>query len=107
MKNFTTTAEAGADRTRLLIAGELDLTTRDDLINAAARALEQTATVLDLDLCGVSFCDSSGLSGVLAVARLAETAGKRVVVSNPGPQVRRTLFISGVLDRLTDRGAGD
>jgi len=100
MKRLTTTAERLTDRTRLSVHGELDLSTRDELINAAVPALA-SAQVLELDLADVPFCDSSGISGVLAIYRMSADAGKHLVVTNPREQVRRALDVSGVLDRLT------
>lgn len=100
MKRLTITEAREGDRLRLYVSGELDLTTRDDLINTVMGALDGQPDGLDLDLSGVGFCDSSGISGLLAVRRMSRGVGKRVVVVNPQQQVERSLAISGVLDEL-------
>jgi len=89
------------DTVRLGVAGEVDLSNRESLISAAIGALEDTATVLEIDLAGVTFCDSSGVSGFLAIARIAAGDAKRMVLINPHGHVGRTLEIAGLLDRLT------
>jgi anti-anti-sigma factor len=86
--------------TRIQVAGELDLDTRDSLIGAAHKALAPVRE-LEIDLSGVTFCDSSGVSGLIAVYRMAQESGKRIVVTNARAQVERTLTIAGVLPALT------
>jgi anti-anti-sigma factor len=105
-KRLAATAARDGERTHLWVSGELDLTTRDDLITAALEALAETPVVLDVDLSGVTFCDSSGISGLLAILRMSEGEGKRLIVSHPQHQVTRALEIAGVLDRLTDPAPG-
>jgi anti-anti-sigma factor len=89
------------DRVRLRVTGELDLSTRESFISAALGALEATPALLELDFAGVAFCDSSGVSGLLAVHRMAAGAGKRVVLANLRPQLVLTLSVAGLLDTLT------
>lgn len=86
---------------RLALTGEVDLAHRESLISAAIAALEESTSVLEIDLDGVTFCDSSGLSGFLAIHRIAESDGKRMVLINPHGQLQRTLEVAGLLDRLT------
>jgi len=89
------------DRVRLSLTGELDLASRESFISAALGALEGTPSLLELDFDGVAFCDSSGVSGLLAVHRMAAGAGKRVVLVNLRPQLVHTLSVAGLLDTLT------
>lgn len=89
------------DRLRLVVTGELDLGARESFISAALGALSRTDSLLELDFAGVPFCDSSGVSGLLAVHRMAAGAGKRVVLVNLRPQLVHTLTVAGLLDTLT------
>jgi anti-anti-sigma factor len=89
------------DRLRLSVTGEVDLASRESFISAALEALELTPSLLELDFAGVAFCDSSGVSGLLAVHRMAAGAGKRVVLVNLRPQLVHTLTVAGLLDTLT------
>jgi anti-anti-sigma factor len=88
------------ERIRLAVTGDLDLAGREAFISEALGALEDTPSTLELDFAGVPFCDSSGVSGLLAVHRLAEGAGKRVVLINLQPQLVQTLTVAGLLDLL-------
>jgi anti-anti-sigma factor len=89
----------------MMVTGELDLDTRDQLISAVHAALAGLAE-LELDLGEVSFCDSSGISGLVAVHRMAREAGKQVLVTHAHDQVASTLAIAGVLATLTGEDPG-
>jgi anti-sigma B factor antagonist len=89
------------DTIRLAVTGEIDLGNRESLISAAIGALEKTASILEIDLSDVTFCDSSGVSGFLAIHRIAANDGKHMILTNPRGQLHRTLTIAGLLDRLT------
>ena len=84
------------------IHGELDLATRDEA-EAAFMTAERTATrAVVLDLRGVRFLGSTGLSILVASARRAATAGiGHEIVPSEG--VRRLLEITGVDGHLTTR----
>jgi anti-anti-sigma factor len=53
-----------------------------------------TTTVVDLR--GLTFIDSSGVSGVLAAARRARDAGSRLVCVPGPPSIRRVFELTGV-----------
>jgi anti-sigma B factor antagonist len=89
------------DSVRLAVTGEIDLGNRESFISAAIAALAESSSVLEIDLSGVTFCDSSGLSGFLAIHRIAENERKRMTLTSPHGQLQRTLEVAGLLDRLT------
>lgn len=83
------------------IGGEMDL----------GNAGELRATVLDLaarpgvrglclDLGGVTFIDSSGLSSLIVVKVEADAAGLAMEITNPSHRTRRVLEMAGVADYL-------
>ena len=77
------------------VTGELDLDTMQEL-NAALAADDAVLATTVLDLRGLTFIDSSGVSGVLSAARRARDAGGRLVCV-PGPtSVRRVFELTGV-----------
>jgi anti-sigma B factor antagonist len=81
----------------LVVAGEVDMATRD-LLGAALRALVgEGARSLVIDLTDVAFMDSAGL------AVLAEQlgAGIQITLLRPQRPVLRALEISGLTERLT------
>ena len=87
---------------RLHPSGELDILLADDLREEWLPALEQLRPDrLVIDLSAVTFLDSSGLSLIVALHKLQERHGGRVVLSAPQRPVRRVLEISGI-DRVID-----
>ncbi|MFB7356049.1 STAS domain-containing protein [Streptomyces gardneri] len=50
---------------------------------------------LDVDLSGVTFCDSSGLDMLLRLNRRANRAGKSLVLTALSPRVTRLLRLTG------------
>ncbi len=97
--NLAFAVSGGGDLAYLTVAGEIDLTTRDALISASIGALETTAARLEIDISQVKFCDSSGISGFLAIHRIAREHGKQAVLTNAPPGLARTLSVTG-LDEL-------
>jgi anti-anti-sigma factor len=95
------TAERQGPRTRLAVRGDLHLRTRDQLIRAVLTALEQAST-LELDLTGVGFCDSMGISALIASRNLAALDEKRIVIGPVSPAVEAILRVSGLLGALTE-----
>jgi anti-anti-sigma factor len=94
------TAEEGG-RTVLLVAGELDPHTAEEL----SAALEPLVSVsgpdeVVLDLSGIEFMDSSGLRAVLAANDAVRSRGGRLVLSKPSDSVRRLLEITDLLTLL-------
>jgi anti-sigma B factor antagonist len=89
------------DVTRLLLRGELDMDTGDDVEEQVARVLRDRPGHLIVDLSGLTFCDSSGIDVLLAAREAAGRAGARFQVSRPRGIVHRTLTVTGVLELLT------
>ena len=91
--------EAETSATVLTVTGEVDLRTAPELRTLIDRVLDEGASRLVVDLAGVDFLDSTGLSVLVgAHKRLARTGG-RLVVANPPEIVSRVLSITG-LDRV-------
>ncbi len=83
------------------VSGELDLAVVDDLRAALARPEAQAETLI-LDLRGVTFIDSSGLSVIVASHQRMRTAHGRfaVVVARPSA-VQRLFELCGLTETLT------
>jgi anti-anti-sigma factor len=77
------------------VSGELDLDTMGELneVLAADNGLLVTTVV---DLRGLTFIDSSGVSGLMAAARRARDAGARLVCVPGPPQIRRVFEMTGI-----------
>ena len=83
----------------LCLAGEIDMSTAQDLREAALNALNQYGPNLHLDLSRVEFMDSTGLEVLISTRRWAMREGGQVQLVDPGHAVRRVLEVSGV-DRI-------
>jgi anti-sigma B factor antagonist len=83
------------DGVRLVaVSGELDLDTMGEL-NAALAVDDGLATTV-VDLRGLTFIDSSGVSGVMAAARRARDAGERLVCVPGRASIQRVFELTGV-----------
>lgn len=78
----------------LEIAGELDLSTVPELVEALRDPGDVKGVVVDLLL--LDFMDSSGLHALLAARRRLHTDGKRLSVLCPLGSVRRILELTGM-----------
>jgi anti-anti-sigma factor len=92
--------------------GLLWVTLEGDLDLEAARRLERELDRIDLgetdvrvDLSGLSFIDSTGLSVLLGLASRAQEAGRRIALVRPTPAISRLLHLVDVAQRFDIVGA--
>jgi anti-sigma B factor antagonist len=97
---LTVTATGGAGPVLVLrAAGEIDRDSRHVLATAADRAIRDGVHHLVLDLAGVRFCDSSGLSLFVALDRETAALGGGLRLAAVPPPV--TLVLTAMrLDRV-------
>jgi anti-sigma B factor antagonist len=82
---------------RLRVAGEVDLAAGAALREAVDAALDERPDRLCLDLAGVTFLDSSGLSGLIGAARRAQERGAELAVASPpGSEARLVIELAGM-----------
>jgi anti-anti-sigma factor len=89
---YSARGEADGDRITVVVTGEVDMSTADDMFRATAPDDARSAT---LDLRQVTFFDSAAIH---ALIRLAERYPGTLEVI-PSPQVLRVLDISGLGDQ--------
>ena len=91
-----------AGRDVLVVTGDVDLATAHELV-AAADVLAGSAAggPVRLDLGGVTFLDSTGVSALLEIRRAAAAAGNDVVVVDQSSAVDRVLALAGIADLFT------
>jgi len=82
----------------LILVGQIDVHTASDLASRLDPLPDGETVVLDVD--GVEFIDSSGLRVLVDVNQRATDVGRRLVLRNPSPAVRRLLEISGLQGHL-------
>ncbi|MGW6414816.1 STAS domain-containing protein [Streptomyces sp. NPDC055055] len=73
--------ESGPLRPSARLSGDIDIDDASEVREALTAALDASRGGLDVDLAGVTFCDSSGLGALLAVGRQARQVGKSLVVT--------------------------
>jgi anti-anti-sigma factor len=83
------------------LEGELDLETTPEFDRQLAAIDKTPLTRLLIDLGGVDFMDSTGLSSIIRAHRVAESNGHVLVLRRGSKQVRRLFELTGVDDRLT------
>ena len=92
---------------RLTVAGEIDLSTCDELRAAIYGSLADAGTTgLIIDLDRVTFLDSIGIRTLVQGRARAASAGITYHVTNPRSIVRRVLDVTGVLTALTTPSVG-
>jgi anti-anti-sigma factor len=97
------------DATIVRVVGELDVASATLLDDALKDAEATDASVIAIDLAGVSFIDSTGLRALLeAHARDTRHArAGRLQITGGSPQARKLFRLAGVLDKLPFVGPSD
>ncbi len=95
---FTAALQLRQDVAVIGVAGELDFrfapVLRERLFQV--RELPEAPTALIVDLAGVFFCDSVGLSVLIAALRHSQAAGTRLMLSGVHGTVERVLSLTGL-----------
>nr|BFD88261.1 STAS domain-containing protein [Streptomyces sp. Xyl84] len=84
-----------AGRHLVTFRGDLDLHTAPLLADTLQPLLATEGHSVLLDLSGVTFLDSTGLTCLIAAYRTARTTGARLALIAPGERVRHMLALTG------------
>ena len=79
-----------------LIAGELDLSSADELDTTIAELCADGARHIVLEMSELEFMDSTGLRSVLVGAELCAVSGCELLIGSTSRQVERLLSVAGV-----------
>ena len=90
------------DEHRLVLTGELDMTTAADL-EAAITACAENASGLTVDLSHVTFMDSTGIGVVLFAQRLCHETGAAFALVPGIGQVQHVFEVTGLVGMLPFR----
>ena len=88
------------DEIRIVVHGDVDMTTGDRLESELLRAERKKPGTLTLDLSAVEFFDSTGLQILLDADVRAHAEDRRVVVIPGDGEAARVLALAEVSDRL-------
>lgn len=94
MLNVKVAAVSGVRR--VVLSGELDMDTVALLHEVVGSVAED---ILEIDLSGVSFVDSTGLKALLDINNAWQQKGVQVLISKPQPDVDEVMRLVG-LDKL-------
>lgn len=92
-------AEAHRDRTVVTLAGELDVSSVDEVRSLLTDVIRATPMV-DIEMAGLTFIDSTILGALIAAHHDATASGGSLTLLNPAGHVRRVLIVTGVLPLL-------
>ena len=84
----------------LVLAGEIDYDTAQELRAAMTAALRGSIDVLTLNLTGVTFLDSTGVGTLVVARRICTDLGVSLILRDTNPFVARLLGVVGVADLL-------
>jgi anti-sigma B factor antagonist len=93
-KPLEVTIEHDGSTPRVVLAGELDLATADQLEDELKRVESSEPPKLVLDLRKLEFMDSTGLRAVIAADSRARERGGKVVIVRPPEEVDRVFRIT-------------
>lgn len=85
----------------LVLAGELDMDSAPELASVLDDALAQPHARVMLDLNGLSFVDSLGVSVLIKAKKSAAGMGRTLVLRRPTEQLERVFALVGLADWLT------
>jgi anti-anti-sigma factor len=102
MAEFVTTTGQGSAPV-LAVSGDLDISGVEDFLSHASRLLDLDTHVIDVDLGGVTFVDSSGLGALVRLQKRANADGRQLRLANVPRPVTRVLELTGLTDLFTKR----
>jgi anti-sigma B factor antagonist len=92
---FAVAESRNGSTVRLYLRGELDMATRARVESALVRAEDSGASVIELDLGGLTFMDSSGVHVALEARRRCREKGHSLVLLRGSESVRRVFELTG------------
>ena len=84
----------------LALFGELDVVSAPTLEKVLSEVLAQPHARVMLDLNGLRFVDSAGVSVLIKAKQSAETNGRTLVLRRPTEQLERVFSLVGLADWL-------
>ncbi|MFD6417630.1 STAS domain-containing protein [Streptomyces sp. NPDC060194] len=84
-------------------AGELDHHTAPELTRALTRTPFDADSHVVLDLSGLEYCDSTGITVLITAYQRAQSTGARLTLAGVRPDLRHVLRVVGLEDVFTFR----
>ena len=99
--HFRLEVRSQGQATIIAVSGELDLASSPALQEELDRAAVSNSQMLIIDLRGLEFMDSTGLSVLVRAHQRSEDQGRELAMVKGPQQVQRLLNLTGVAERLT------
>lgn len=100
---LTASSHREAATVTITLLGDADLTGIGEFERLLATLTGSDVDTVEIDLTGVAFIDSAGISALLKGRRLAEEHGQTFVVTRASGLVRELLEMTGVWTHLSGR----
>jgi anti-sigma B factor antagonist len=84
----------------LALVGELDVITAPDLALMLGQLADEGCPRVLIELSGLSFVDSAGVSVLVKAKHEADANGRRLVLRSPTEQVHQVFSVVGLADWL-------
>jgi anti-anti-sigma factor len=104
---LTVAVTTGRYGTVLVLSGEADVTTTQELSQFLAAELSGGAADLTIDMSGLRFADSATIATLLMAARTLRDRGGKITLLRPRLNVARVLSLTGADTIMTVRGEED
>ncbi|WP_329048421.1 STAS domain-containing protein [Amycolatopsis sp. NBC_01488] len=95
---FSTSTASTGKGPLLTVRGELDVATASQLRTRIGELTLTAGQLLVVDLEAVTFCDSSGISALIAARNVAEAAEAKVALVAVPARLSRTFALTGLAD---------
>ncbi|MGK3201484.1 STAS domain-containing protein [Amycolatopsis sp. MEPSY49] len=95
---FSTSTESADTGPILTVRGELDVATAPRLRARIGELVLAAGQLLVVDLAEVTFCDSSGISALIAARNAAEAAAASIALVAVPARLARTFALTGLSD---------
>src|SRR6478735_4094685 len=92
---------------RVVVRGELDLSTAEVLRGHIIRVLDEGAELVLVDAAEVTFIDGAGLSSLTRAWQECDERGGRLVIDRSSRTVDRLLELTGLIERFRDVRDGE
>ena len=100
MSPLEITVETHGRQARIVLAGELDIASTEQLEEELTEAEAGSPDAVVIDLRGVEFIDSTGLRALIAADERARSSGRRLAIVRGSNAVERLFSVTQLDQRL-------
>ncbi|GLY01220.1 MULTISPECIES: STAS domain-containing protein [Actinoplanes] len=102
---IVTSLDAANGVTTVSLRGEIDILSVEQLRVALGEAVAGRPRLIEVDMAGVAFIDSTGLGALISGFQRARDSGIDFRLARPSANVRQVLVLSGLMEVVPVRPA--